>query len=249
MNTIRREKMLDLIEKNNVLTIKNLQELFPSVSLMTIHRDLDALEAHGLITKYRGGVKSVRCIGDIEFNIRLQSNNSGKLLMAKKCISLISPHTSVFLDAGTSTLFLAKQLPDIHLNIITTSPSIALELCRLTSSTVTLCGGTLNRNNQAIFGNTTLEMLGYINIDTAFIGVSGCSLDTGFTCGAEGDMLVKRKVIERARKSVLMCDEDKLKTIMSYTFAQMQDVDCIVSDKPLPEDYLRAAEDAGVILL
>ncbi len=249
MNTIRREKMLELIEKNSVVTIKELQSLFPEVSLMTIHRDLDTLESHGLITKHRGGVKSVRCIGDIEFNIRLQNNNSGKLVMAKKALSLISPHTSIFLDAGTSTLFLAKQLPDIHLNIITTSPGIALELCRLSNSTVTLCGGTLNRNNQAIFGNTALEMLNFINIDTAFIGVSGASLEAGFTCGAEGDMLVKRKVIERARKSVVMCDEEKLKTIMSYTFANMQDVDCIVSDKPLPEEYAEAAEKSGVILI
>lgn len=248
MNTIRREKMLETIKKNNVVTIKELQDMFPDVSLMTIHRDLDVLEQQGVISKHRGGVKSVHQIGDIEFNVRLQSNNSGKLIMAKKALELIKPHTSIFLDAGTSTLFLAKQLPDIHLNIVTTSPGIALELCRLHKSTITLCGGTLNRNNQAIFGNSALEMLNYINIDTAFIGVSGCSLDAGFTCGAEGDMMVKKTIIKKARKSVVMCAEEKLKTLMPFTFATMNDIDCIISDAELPDEYQQAAKNSGVVL-
>ena len=51
MNSIRQEQIRDYIEKNNVVTIKELQVLFPDVSLMTIHRDLDALEAAGDIVK------------------------------------------------------------------------------------------------------------------------------------------------------------------------------------------------------
>lgn len=249
MNKLRREKMLETIKKNNIVTIKELQDMFPDVSVMTIHRDLDALEKQGVISKHRGGVKSVHQIGDIEFNVRLQNNNSGKLIMAKKALEFVKPHTSIFLDAGTSTLFLAKQIPDIPLNIVTTSPGIALELCRLHKATITLCGGTLSRNNQATFGNSALEMLNYINIDTAFIGVSGCSLDAGFTCGFEGDMLVKKTIIKKARKSVIMCTEEKLKSLMPFTFANMEDIDFIISDNELPEEYKIAAKNCDVTLL
>ena len=45
MNRIRQDRIKDYIEEKNVVTIKELQELFPEVSLMTIHRDLDVLEA------------------------------------------------------------------------------------------------------------------------------------------------------------------------------------------------------------
>lgn len=249
MYSIRQEQMKEFIEQKNAVTIKELQALFPDVSLMTIHRDLDALERAGAIVKFRGGARSVRHMGDPEFNVRMRVNNAGKTAIAKKALELIQPHTSLFLDASTTNLAVAKNLPDIHINVFTTGPSIALELCRLHNPVVTLCCGTINRKNLAVSGQNTLEMLDNINIDLAFIGVSGCSVDAGFTCGTEGDMLVKRKVIRKARTSVLMCGKEKLSCLMPYTFAKMEDVDYLISDEPMPEDFVAAAQNNGVILL
>ena len=249
MYSIRQEQIRAYIEDKNVVTIKELQALFPNVSLMTIHRDLDALERIGAVVKFRGGAKSVKLAGDPDFNVRMRENNAGKTEMARKALSLIQPHSSVFLDASTTNLALAKNLPDINLNIITTGPSIALELCRLHNPVVTLCCGTMNRKNLAISGQNTLEMLEKINIDVAFIGVSGCSVDAGFTCGMEGDMLVKRMVIQKARTSVAMCTHDKLKCLMPYTFANFSDVDYLITDGPVPETFAAAAKEANVTIL
>ena len=249
MYSIRQETMRDYIEDQNVVTIKQLQALFPDVSLMTIHRDLDALEKAGAVVKFRGGAKSVRHTADVEFNIRMQANNPGKSMIARKALSLLQPHSAVFLDASTTNLALAKVLPDINLNIFTTGPSIALELCRLHNPVVTLCCGTMNRKNLALSGQNTLQMLENINIDLAFIGVSGCSVDAGFTCGTEADMLVKKMVIQKARTSVLVCGKDKLSCLMPYTFAKFEDVDYLISDEPMPDDFVQAAQAAGVTLL
>ena len=249
MYSIRQEQMKEYIEQENVVTIKQLQNLFSNVSLMTIHRDLDALEKNGVIVKFRGGAKSVRHAGDLEFNVRMNANNMGKNTIARKALELLQPHTSVFFDASTTNLALARVLPDINLNIFTTGPGIALELCRLHNPVVGVCCGTVNRKNMALSGQNTLEMLDGINIDLAFIGVSGCSVEAGFTCGTESDMLVKRKVIQKARRSVIMCGRDKLSCLMPYTFATFEDIDYIISDEPMPEDFVRAAQAAGVIML
>ena len=249
MYSIRQEQIREYIEHNNVVTIKELQRMFPDVSLMTIHRDLDALEKNGSVIKFRGGAKSVRHTGDVEFNVRMRENLMGKQDITRKALSLLQPHTSVFLDASTTNLALAKALPDMNLNIFTTGPSIALELCRLHNPVVTLCCGTINRNNLAISGQNTLEMLDKINIDTAFIGVSGCSVEAGFTCGTESDMLVKRLVIQKARKSVLMCGHDKFTCLMPYTFAKLSDVDYLVSDGQVPEAFAEAAAKENVTIL
>ena len=249
MNRIRRDRIKDFIEKEKIVTIQQLRDLFPDVSLMTIHRDLDALEIDGYIVKFRGGARAVRHAGDLEFNVRMAENNAGKNLIARKALELIQPHTSLFLDASTTNLALARCLPDINLNIFTTGPSIALELCRLQNASVTMCCGTLNRKNLALSGQNTLQMLQNINIDLAFIGVSGCSVEAGFTCGTESDMLVKRLMIERSRTSVIMCTRDKLSCLMPYTFANLSDVDYLICDEPMPENFTTAAKDAGVILL
>ena len=249
MNRIRRERRKDYIELQKIVSIRQLQDLLPDVSLMTIHRDLDALEEEGYIVKFRGGAKAVRHAVDPEFNVRMRENNAGKSIIAQKALELIQPHTSVFLDASTTNLALARILPDINLNIFTTGPSIALELCRLSNPVVTMCCGTINRNNLALSGQNTLQMLEKINIDLAFIGVSGCSVEAGFTCGTESDMLVKKLVIEKARRSVIVCGREKLSCLMPYTFAEFSDVDYLISNEPMPENFVQAAEKAGVIML
>lgn len=249
MNSIRQEKMREYIEARNLVTIKELQVLFPDVSLMTIHRDLDALELGGYVVKFRGGAKSVRLTDDPEFHVRVRENNEGKLIIARKALELIQPNTSIFLDASTTNLLLARSLPDIHLNVITTGPSIALELARLHNPVITLCCGTLNRKNLALSGQNTLNMLESINIDLAMIGVSGCSVDAGFTCGTEGDMLVKKKVIEKARTSVALCGYDKFSCLMPYTFSKIEDVDYMICDRAVPENIETTAKAAGVHIL
>jgi DeoR family transcriptional regulator of aga operon len=112
-----------------------------------------------------------------------------------------------------------------------------------------LCCGTINRKNLALSGQNTLEMLSKINIDVAFIGVSGYSLEAGFTCGTESDMLVKSQVIKKARKAVVMCGSEKFTCLMPYTFAELSDIDYLISDNELPEPIAKAAKEANVVVL
>ena len=249
MNHVRQELIRNFIEQNGTVTIKQLQALCPEVSLMTIHRDLDALEQCGAITKVRGGARSVLHTGDPGFEERSRENIVGKTAIAKKVLPLIQHGSSVFLDASTTNLILARNLPDISLRVFTTGPNIAMDLCRLHEPTITLCCGTINRKNMALSGQNTLEMLEKINIDMALIGVSGCSAEAGFTCGTEGDMMVKRLVIRKARTVVMLCDHDKFSRLMPYTLADFKDVDYLVSDKTLPETIRLTAVEAGVKIL
>lgn len=249
MNSIRQGLIREFIEKNNVVTIKQLQNLCPEVSLMTIHRDLDALEQSGAIVKVRGGARSVLHSGDPGFDVRLRENNTGKMDMARKALTLIQPNSTVFLDASTTNLILARCLPDVPMNIFTTGPNIGIELCRLHNPNITICCGTLNRKNMALSGQNTMQMLEMINIDLAFIGVSGCSAEAGFTCGTESDMMVKREVIKKARTSVAMCDNAKFSRLMPYTFARFADVNYLISDTALPEAISAAAGQAGIKVL
>lgn len=249
MNKVRQEKIRREIERCHVVTIRQLQALCPDVSVMTIHRDLDALEQTGAIVKIRGGARSVHHAGDPGYDVRMQENNGGKMIIAQKALELIQQGSSVFLDASTTNLMLARTMPDLNLNIFTTGPNVAIELCRLHNPNITLCCGTMNRKNMALSGPNTLEMLQKINIDIALIGVSGCSAEAGFTCGTESDMVVKQMVIRKARTSVLMCGKEKFSRLMPYTFAQFKDVDYLICDGPVPESIRRAAEGTKMQIL
>jgi DeoR/GlpR family transcriptional regulator of sugar metabolism len=251
MNQIRREQIRKFIQEKGAATIKEINALFPDVSVMTIHRDLAKLEEERLIIRTRGGAMATNYHGVTEGKLetRMQSNVVEKREMANKALELIYTDSAVFFDAGTSCMALAQHLPDIDLNIFTTAPNIAVELSRLMRPTIHMCGGTLNRANQAVSGASTLAMLENINIATAFIGVSGYTQDGGFTCGKEDEMQVKRLIMRKAARKVILMDSSKCGKIFPYMFGKMEDVDYIISDGKLPEDFVKQAEEANVIVL
>ena len=252
MNQLRRERIGKYIQEKGAVTVKEVSALFPDVSLMTIHRDLEKLEQEGVIYRTRGGAVSVlQGSGHTEAKLesRMQTNMKAKREMAKKALRLIEPGSAVFLDAGTSCMALAQAMPDMDVNIFTTGPNIALELGKLSIPTIHICGGTLNRLNQALSGQSTLQMLEQINIATAFIGVSGYTDEGGFTCGKEDEMQVKHLMVKKAGCKVILMDSSKCGKILPYTFGGLEDVDYVVSDGALPEDFTARAAAAGVEIL
>jgi len=253
MNLIRREKIGKYIQEKGAVTVKEISVLFPEVSSMTIHRDLEKLEEEGIIIRTRGGAVSAIPQGnsstEAKLEARMQTNMKAKREMAQKALQLIEPGSAVFIDAGTSSMALAQAMPDIDVNVFTTGPNIALELARLTVPTIHMCSGTLNRYNQAVSGQSTLKMLEEINIATAFLGVSGCTENGSFTCGKEDEMLVKRLMMKKAGKTVILMDSSKYGKILPYTFGNIAEADYVISDGKLPSDLHEKAVKAGVKVL
>ena len=249
MYHIRQEKMNRLIQERDTISIKELQALFPEVSLMTVHRDLSALEAAGFILKVRGGARRVRHDRDLTFAFREQENLAGKTKIAEKAAALIRDESCIFIDSGTTCLALARLIPPTVRTVVTTGPNIALALARVAGPGVTLCPGNLNKENLTVSGHSTLQFLETINIDLAFIGVSGYAKGEGFTCGQESEMMVKRQAIKRARRTALLCDRTKFHRLMPFTFAAFADIDYLISDETPTEDFLQSAEAAGIAVL
>lgn len=249
MNTERREAICSLLREKEHVSMAELREMFPEVSNMTIHRDLDALAQQGLLIKVRGGARAARYSTEPLFDIRSKTNAGGKRTIADKALPLLKERSSIFLDGGTTGLMLARQMPDMELTVTTTAPGIAMELCRLSKVTINLCGGNVSKANLVCSGQSTLEQLERINIDAAFIGTSGLSEKAAFVCGQESDMLVKRKALQRAQTRVVLCDSSKFGCLLPFTFADWGEADILITDRPLPEPLERAARQARITVL
>ncbi|MBO4873180.1 MAG: DeoR/GlpR transcriptional regulator [Lachnospiraceae bacterium] len=249
MNRFRRGTIENYIREHHEVTIGMLQQLCPDVSLMTIHRDLNVLEEAGKIMKIRGGAVWVQHDKDPVFEERLRENMTGKEQIAQKALAFISGKGSVFLDSGTTCLKIARGLPEGDYPVFTTAPHIALELAKLERPQIVLCGGVLSRRNLALSGPNTLRFLEEVNLDVAFLGVSGAMADAGFTCGSDEDRQVKQCVLRRAATRILVCDKTKFSRRMPFTFAYFSDIDILISDDAVPADIRAAAEANGVKIL
>lgn len=252
LNSIRREQILEFIKARKAVSLKELSQSFSYVSNMTLHRDLDYLENNGDIERVRGGAKYIdKETGSHEpaFVEREISNREKKDAVVKKALGLVHKGSSIYLDSGSTIMALSKIIEDEPLSVVTNSPNVALSFADKNFVNVTLCGGTLNKQNLSLCGSSAKETLEKINIDVAFLVASGYSRETGFTCGNDGETVIKNLVCKRARSVVLLIDSTKLDVVMPFTFATLCDVDYIVCDEQLPYEMRKEAENNKVIIL
>ncbi len=246
MNILRREKMKDFIRQHGVVSLKELSQAFPDVSVMTLHRDLSYLSGEGEIQRIRGGAKFVGEIGASEGDI---PNKSAKDIIARKAVDFVQEGSAIYIDCGTTMLELARIIPDMYLNVVTCGANVALEVAKKVRPTVNLCGGVLNRNNLSTTGSFAEIILSQINIDVAFVSASGFSEEGGFTCGFESQASFRRLLIEKARSVIVLIDSSKIGRMLPFTFAEMKDVDYLISDKHLPQYILDMAKEKHVEVL
>lgn len=250
MNSVRREAIREFIKKNQIVTLNQLTELLPDVSLMTIHRDLNFLQEQGLIEKVRGGARYLEGgVQEASFSVREVENREAKAAIARKAVILLEDAGSVFVDAGTTMMAFARLVPDQKRNVVTTGPNIALELAKRQNLVISMCGGNLNKSNLTLSGSAALETLERINIDTAFLVASGYSGTSGFTCGMESEARIKSFAIQKARTVVMLMDGSKLDRVLPYTFAEAKDVDYLVSEEDPERLRARLGELEGVAVL
>lgn len=252
MHAERRKIIKDLLCSKPFVSLKELIEIFPNVSSMTIRRDIDYFEQQGDAIKVRGGARSMKFITtsmEEEFHGRMHKNVPAKEALAKKAIELLETGRSIFLDSGTTMLKMASLLPEERLTITTTGPNIALELLHKKQTLVNLVGGMLNRDNISVSGTQAMRFLDDINIDIAFIVPSGASAQTGLTCGNYSECELKKMIVEKARKIIVLLDTSKLDKSLPYTFCALENVSAIVTNGPLPGDIEDIADKNGVRII
>ena len=252
MHSERRKIIKDLLYSKPFVSLKELIDLFPHVSSMTIRRDIDFFEQQGEAIKVRGGARSMKFITtsmEEEFPSRMQKNIPAKEALAKKAIELLETGRSIFLDSGTTMLRMASLLPEERLTITTTGPNIAIELLNKKQTLVNLVGGMLNRDNISVSGTQALRFLEDINIDIAFIVPSGADAQTGLTCGNYSACELKKMIVEKARKIIVLLDTSKLDKSLPYTFCALENVSAIITNGTLPRDIEEIADKNGVRII
>lgn len=251
MGNERQSRIMDILDRKGEVQLQQLKDIFPDVSLMTIRRDLISLENEGRLIRTHGGAvgaKRAEIFNGEEdaYARRAAENIEAKLQIASNAIPLVEKGRSIYLDAGSTVMCLARQLSDENYSIVTSGVNIALELLKKQNTSVVTLGGLVNRNTLSVSGPNALSVLDTINIDIAFMSASGFSLDSGLTVSNVYECELKRKVVGRSRKVILLADTQKVNKNMTFTYANLEDIDILVTEKQPPEDILKEAEKCGV---
>ncbi|MDO4467805.1 MAG: DeoR/GlpR family DNA-binding transcription regulator [Bacillota bacterium] len=250
MNT-RRKDIVSFVNQKGSVSFQELKEQFPSVSDMTLRTDLKYLDQNRLLIRIHGGAKSLDTISgnDDYLSRRFIKNTSEKKEIAKKAITLALENKTIFIDSGSTTTYFSQLFPDQKNIIYTSGLTCAIELSKLSKPKVCITGGMINSNSLSVNGFIGIDYLKNVNFDIAFMGVTRFSPRTGFTCESSEDADLKRAVIGKAEKVVVFMDSSKININGTYTICDLKDIDVLVSDSKLPEDFLEECKTQGVMVL
>ena len=249
----RQKEIQRYIERKGEVTLSELAEEFSSWSEMTIRRDLDYLEQNRVLLRTKHGARIMPSIYDVNcgvFGEREKRNPAEKMEIARKAAEMITSDMSIFVDAGSTAMAFAHCIPDRDLIVITSAPNVGLEIAmRTTKPTVIFLGGPLIRKTMNVAGLSVLDQLKNLNIDTAFMSASGYTDATGFSISGQQTSILKRTVVNSARRVVMMIDSSKFCSIYPYTFARANEIDTVVSDSGIPQNIKNGFLQEGVKVL
>jgi DeoR family transcriptional regulator, fructose operon transcriptional repressor len=206
------------------------------VSAESIRKDLAQLEGRGLLRRVHGGAVPVQRLAEEPRVASRTEQAEQKLAIAQHAVRFVPRGGTLLLDAGTTTLRLAELLPtDADLVVYTNSVPVLMTLLHRGIAVVGL-GGRMRAETMAAVGPLTIEALGGINADVAFLGTNALSFRRGLTTPDPDEALVKHEMLAAAGQRVFLVDTSKFGLESRARHAKLTDVDVLVTDDALTAD-------------
>ena len=239
------------IQEHHSVSMEQLCTKF-SVSMNTARRDMDTLIKKGTVTKVYGGVTAVEptTTGELlSFNVRHIKHREAKEAIAKKAAAYVEEGDTIYLDTGTSTLYVVDYLKHLdQVTVITNSVQVMYKALPYPNIKLIGLPGTLKRDTASLVGNACLSQLRDYNITRCFMACTALTLDVGVCNSAVEEKDIKQLAMERSQQHILLVDSSKFDKTSMMTFCQVGDLDKIITEKMPPENYVRFCEENGIDL-
>ncbi|EMS8793472.1 L-fucose operon activator [Enterobacter ludwigii] len=213
-----------------------------NVSKETIRRDLSELQAQGKVLRNHGRAKYIhrenQDSGD-PFHIRLKSHFTHKADIAREALEWIEAGMVIALDASSTCWYLARQLPDIDIQVFTNSHPICLELGKREQIQLISFGGKLERKYGCYVNPSLISQLKLLDIDLFIFSCEGIDSHGGLWDSNRVNAGFKSLLLKRASQSLLLIDKSKFNRSGEARIGHLDEVTHIVSDTQLNESGLR----------
>lgn len=234
----RRKKITVLLSERKSVLVPELSRLF-GVTEETIRRDLEKLEQNGILVRTYGGATLVEeSFPEAPVEERQTINFEGKERIGRKAAALIQDGDTVFLDASTSALQVAKAIRDRKgITVITNSEKVIAELSKSDAINVISTGGILRKKSMSYVGRIAeYNIVNNYYARKAFVSCHGIALNRGLTDSNEQEADIKKAMMKCCDEVIFLCDRSKFGKLGFSVLAALEEIDCLVTDMaPEPE--------------
>ncbi|MBJ3783441.1 DeoR/GlpR family DNA-binding transcription regulator [Devosia sediminis] len=239
----RLDAIRQLLSEHGKVLANDLAAQF-GVSDDTIRRDLRELARLGHCRRvYGGALLPAPDTGTLA--VRTSDQADVKARLASATAALVRDGQTLYIDAGSTNLAIAKALPkDLRLTIVTNAPAIATAMSDNPKHTIVVLGGHYDQSKGACLGPQTIREAGNIFADMFILGA--CAIDTalGVTALDAAEAEVKRVMIAQSSLLTIAATSDKLGTIAPFKLAEVARIDHLVVEHDADLDAYRAFDIA-----
>ncbi len=247
---LRQERLLDLLQTRGQATVAELVVLL-DVSRDTVRRDLDALDARGLLVRTHGGAvhrdRMVRV--DTTLGLRMDAHAEAKRRIGIAAAGLVRDGETLLLNGGSSTVAFALALAERRdLTVVTNNLRIPPAVPEGAVRAVYVIGGTYWAVSQVTIGPLGLPGISGFDADSAVVGITGVSAD-GLTMGRLEEAVGTAAMMAAAKRTIVLADASKFDVSAFARVASLGRIQHLVTDAPPPAAIAEALERAGVQVL
>jgi DeoR/GlpR family transcriptional regulator of sugar metabolism len=205
-----------------------------TVSEHTIRRDLEALQAAGMLQRTHGGAVAIDT-KRLDYGGRAAVLADVKGHLGQAAAAHIEAGQSVVIDAGSTNLAMARALTVRPLTVITNSLDVAAVFDRDPLVQLVVLGGVWQPDARAFWGHATTGMLALHRADWAVPGACAVDVSAGVTASEEPDAMLKQAMVKAARRTMVLADHSKVGGVAPYRVADWSQVHTLVTDRAWPE--------------
>lgn len=242
----RHETLLRQLEVSGIVRTTDLASQF-RVTDETIRRDLDMLARSNRLERIHGGAKlPSHYRTDLPLQRRITLQREAKEVIARRALERIQPGVVIFLDASTTALTLVNFLPEVELTVITNAIDVIHALDGRPRIRVIGTGGTYERISRSFVGNAAVETVRRHQTNLMFIGCNGVEAQRGASEVNAGQAALKERIREFADELVLLADHSKLGKKSDNYFANLSQVNSLITDSGADPRELNRLREAGL---
>jgi DeoR family transcriptional regulator, fructose operon transcriptional repressor len=233
----RKTEILKLIKSGTPVRVGELTQNF-GISESTVRRDLQEMEDAGLIQRTHGGAILAQLGYELTFHEKGVRLLKEKQKIAQLAADLVEEGETVLLDAGTTTLEIARALQGKRITVATNSIEVAQIFAEDADVEVLILGGTWRKSTRSLVGYLTNEMLRRIHFDKVFLAANGVEANLGVTTPNSMEAETKRHMVQAGKKIILVVDHSKIGQKGLYKICDLGEIDLLIIDDQLDDEEL-----------
>lgn len=243
----RHTKILEILMKEKRIEVAKLAELV-NVSQVTVRKDLDQLDAQGLIRREHGYalISSMDDIGN-----RLAYHYGIKQTIAAKAAASIQNGETVMIENGSCCALLAEEVVKSKrdVTIVTNSAFIAGYIRKFPGAKIVLLGGDFQTESQVMVGPITRKCAEEFFVDKLFIGTDGFTEKTGFSGTDRMRAEAVRDMAKQASNVIILTEAEKFSQQGVVALLKTEQISIVYTDDRIPPESEQALSSQGVRVL